>query len=63
MQGNVPSEVLLEDKATIEKVILETINKAKGTRHIMNLGHGVMPSTPEENVEFFFEVCRTAHQR
>jgi hypothetical protein len=32
-------------------------------RHVMNLGHGVLPGTPEENVATYFEVARTAHQR
>ena len=47
----------------IEKKTLETISKAGRYKHVMNLGHGVMVGTPEENVAQFFEVARTAHER
>ncbi|MDY6901630.1 MAG: uroporphyrinogen decarboxylase family protein, partial [Cyanobacteriota bacterium] len=26
--------------------------------HILNLGHGVLPTTPEENVAHFFETAK-----
>jgi uroporphyrinogen decarboxylase len=26
----------------------------------MNLGHGVLPTTPEDNVRFFFETAKNA---
>jgi uroporphyrinogen decarboxylase len=57
--------VLFGSRDVIEARVLETISKAKsqGVRHIMNLGHGVLPGTPEVNVAHFFEVARTAHQR
>lgn len=44
---------------------MDTIKRAKSqnVRHIMNLGHGVLPGTPEENVRHFFEVARSAHLR
>lgn len=29
----------------------------------MNLGHGVLPGTPEKSVATYFEVARTAHER
>jgi uroporphyrinogen decarboxylase len=54
--------VLFGDKATIEQRTLDTIRRAKaqGVRHIMNLGHGVLPGTPEENVAHFFATARAA---
>jgi uroporphyrinogen decarboxylase len=57
--------VLFGSKDVIEARVLDTIRRAKsqGVRHIMNLGHGVLPGTPEENVAHYFEVGRTAHER
>jgi len=65
IQGNMDPGVLFGPKDVIEARVLDTIRRAKsqGVRHIMNLGHGVLPGTPEENVEHFFHVARTAHER
>ena len=32
-------------------------------KHILNLGHGVMPSPPEDKVAMFFEATRTVNDR
>ncbi len=42
--------------------ILETIRKAGNRGHILNLGHGVLQKTPEENVAYFFETAKQADQ-
>jgi uroporphyrinogen decarboxylase len=55
--------VLFGSAATIEQRVVDTVRKAQGTRHIMNLGHGVMVGTPEEAVATFFEVARSVDQR
>ena len=55
--------VLFGSKDTITQRIMETVKSAEGTRHIMNLGHGVLVGTPEENVAHFFEVAKSVHQR
>ena len=55
--------VLFGSKETIEQRVIDTVRKAQGTRHIMNLGHGVLVGTPEENVGHFFEVAKSVHQR
>lgn len=36
-----------------------TVVKAGKTGHILNLGHGVLVGTPEENVAHFFDVNRS----
>lgn len=65
LQGNMDPGVLFGSKDVIEARVLDTIKRAKaqGVRHIMNLGHGVLPGTPEDNVAHYFEVARTAHER
>lgn len=64
-QGNMDPGVLFGSKEVIEERVLDTIRRAKGqgVRHIMNLGHGVLPGTPEDNVAHYFHVARTAHER
>lgn len=65
IQGNMDPGVLFGDRATIEARTMDVIRRAKaeGVRHVMNLGHGVLPNTPEESVAIFFETARTAHLR
>ncbi|KAG1666180.1 hypothetical protein FOA52_012027 [Chlamydomonas sp. UWO 241] len=65
IQGNMDPGVLFGSKETIEERVMDVVNKARsqGVRHVMNLGHGVLPGTPEENVKHYFEIARTAHQR
>jgi uroporphyrinogen decarboxylase len=62
VQGNLDPGVLFGSKAFIRDRILDTIRKAGNQGHILNLGHGVLPNTPEDNVRFFFEQAKQAHQ-
>jgi uroporphyrinogen decarboxylase len=52
LQGNHDPLVLLTDRATIAREA-SAIVRAAGTApgHIFNLGHGIVPATPPENVE------------
>lgn len=58
VQGNIDPAVLLGSKETITERTLECINKAGTSGHICNLGHGVFPNTPEENVAHFFKTVQ-----
>jgi uroporphyrinogen decarboxylase len=58
VQGNLDPGVLFGSKAFIRDRILDTVRKAGNSGHILNLGHGVLPETPEENVSFFFETAK-----
>ncbi|XP_057821002.2 uroporphyrinogen decarboxylase isoform X1 [Cryptomeria japonica] len=58
VQGNVDPGALFGSKDFIKKRIYDTVAKAGRNKHILNLGHGVLVGTPEENVAHFFEVAK-----
>lgn len=58
VQGNLDPAILLGNKDLITERTLDTIAKAGRTGHICNLGHGVYPKTPEENVAHFFKTVQ-----
>ena len=55
IQGNIDPGILFGDEDTIKKRIDETFEKIKGRKYILNLGHGILPGTPESNAKTFFE--------
>ncbi|MEL6137009.1 MAG: uroporphyrinogen decarboxylase [Cyanobacteria bacterium J06628_6] len=62
VQGNVDPGVLFGSKDFIRDRILDTVQKAGRTGHILNLGHGILPGTPEENAAHFFETAKHLDQ-
>lgn len=62
VQGNVDPCVLFGSKDFIRDRILDTVRKASHRKHILNLGHGILPGTPEDNAAYFFEVGKQATQ-
>lgn len=36
----------------------EILRQGKGLKHVMNLGHGIEATTPEENAKFFVDLCK-----
>ncbi len=54
--------VLFGSQSFIRERIIDTIRKAGNQGHILNLGHGVLVGTPEDNVRFFFETAKQADQ-
>lgn len=57
IQGNLDPQTLLADSKTIDSKLQEMLVRKKQIRkgYIINLGHGVLPQTPVENVKYFFE--------
>lgn len=62
VQGNVDPAALFGSQAFIRDRILDTVQKAGRRGHILNLGHGILPGTPEENAAFFFETGKQLDQ-
>jgi uroporphyrinogen decarboxylase len=62
VQGNIDPGVLFGSKAFIRDRIFDTVRKAGNRGHILNLGHGILPGTPEENAAYFFETAKQVDQ-
>ncbi len=62
IQGNVDPGLLFGTPKAIRARIVDTVMKAKGRRHILNLGHGILPGTPEENAKVFFEAGKNVNE-
>jgi uroporphyrinogen decarboxylase len=61
VQGNLDPLVLLADRETIAARATEVLSEAAGRPgHIFNLGHGVMPQTPVDNVRFLVDFVHEA---
>lgn len=58
VQGNVDPGVLFGSKDFIRDRIFDTVRKAGDRGHVLNLGHGILPGTPEDNAAFFFETAK-----
>jgi uroporphyrinogen decarboxylase len=62
VQGNMDPGALFGSKQFIYDRILDTVKKAGNQGHILNLGHGILPGTPEENAAYFFETAKNLDQ-
>jgi uroporphyrinogen decarboxylase len=60
LQGNVDPSILLGDEKTIREAAREAVEKTGGVGHILNLGHGILPTTPLANARAFVEAGQTA---
>lgn len=58
VQGNIDPGVLFGSPEFIQARIHDTVKKAGNDGHILNLGHGVLVGTPEDNVRVFFETSK-----
>ncbi len=60
IQGNLDPTLLLGPRDRLLRGVSDVLTRAAGRRgHIFNLGHGILPSTPVENVQ---AVARFVHQ-
>lgn len=58
VQGNLDPGILYADHSVIKERTEEILRKAGPTGHVMNLGHGIEATTPEENAHCFIETVR-----
>jgi uroporphyrinogen decarboxylase len=60
IQGNLDPTVLLGGADVIEREVRDVLRRADGRPgHIFNLGHGLLPSTPVDNVQRAVECVRS----
>ena len=58
VQGNLDPGILYGSHETIKERTEEILKKAGPIGHVMNLGHGIEATTPEENAKFFIDTVR-----
>lgn len=58
LQGNIDPAMLLSSEDNIQFAVREAISKTNGVGHILNLGHGILPTTPVENAQAFVRAAR-----
>ncbi len=60
VQGNLDPTMLFSTPERIEQGVSTILRKyGKGSGHIFNLGHGILPETPVENVKTFVNAVKT----
>jgi uroporphyrinogen decarboxylase len=64
IQGNLDPTVLFSDASTIRRAAQNVLDSAAGRPgHVFNLGHGVMPGTPVDNVRLLVDTVHEASSR
>jgi len=56
LQGNLDPCVLFAPPIEIERRAADVLRRAGGARHVFNLGHGILPSTPPAHAEALVEI-------
>jgi uroporphyrinogen decarboxylase len=60
LQGNLDPLVLMAGGAPLRAAVGRLLDETRGRPHIVNLGHGVLPDTPVENVSELVRLVRGA---
>jgi len=60
LQGNVDPNILLGSEKSVREAAQAAVEKTGGVGHILNLGHGILPTTPVENAKAFVEAGQSA---
>lgn len=57
-QGNLDPLVLIAGGEALDRAVSAILDSTHGSRHIFNLGHGILPPTPIEHVERLVKLVR-----
>ncbi len=60
LQGNLDPGALLGGTREVHRRVRAMLAETGGIAHVVNLGHGVLPQTPIESAEAFFDAVRQA---
>lgn len=60
LQGNVDPAILLGPEPDVRQAAQAAVEKTGGLGHILNLGHGILPTTPVANAKAFVEAGKAA---
>lgn len=64
LQGNLDPKTLLQTPETIRTEVARVLREyGEGPGHIFNLGHGITPDVPPENVAVLIEAVHTLSER
>jgi uroporphyrinogen decarboxylase len=64
LQGNLDPTVLLAPWNVVEREALDVLHRAGGrSGHVFNLGHGVLPDTPVENLQRLVDLVHERSER
>ena len=64
IQGNLDPTVLLAPWDVVEREALDVLDRAGGrSGHVFNLGHGVLPDTPVENLQRLVDLVHARSER
>ena len=58
VQGNLDPLLLVAGGQQMDERVVEILDAMKGRKYIFNLGHGILQTTPPENVARLVEVVR-----
>jgi len=58
VQGNLDPAILFGSQESIKERAEEILKKAGPKGHVMNLGHGIVAATSEENADFFIQTVK-----
>ena len=58
IQGGLDPKILLGDKEQVKKNTIKYLNIFKDYPYVFNLGHGVLPETKPETVEYLIKIIK-----